>query len=322
LGDEVTSRLQIKIALEQDLAASPLTILCSARREIIPALECAVKDAQIGVQAGRILERLRRLDERLPEIRRSLRRHASAIALRQPRIAIQAFGAMQVAVDGRKISGQAWKSQQQRDLLFYLLQHNKGASKERMDRDIWGSVEENSARLRNALYKIRQSLGLDVIIYQDGLYFFNPALDYEYDVENFRYHLAQARAENADHMGCRALQRVVDLYQGDYAVGAEGHWVVAERERLYQEYLWAVASLVERIMGQGQYTNCRNVCLRAIELDPQQEEFYRLAMRVADAEGDHGGVHHFYQLCRRALDKPKVAEPSDQTYRLYKQLTT
>ena len=154
LGDEETSKLQIKIALEKDLAARPLTILCSDSRAIIPALECAVKDAQIGVQAGRILERLCRLNERIPEIRRSLRRYASAIELRQPRIAIQAFGAMRITVDGRKISGQDWKSQQQRDLLFYLLQHNTGASKERLDRDIWGGVEENSGRLRNALYKI------------------------------------------------------------------------------------------------------------------------------------------------------------------------
>ena len=328
MDEEEVSRLHIKTAMDGDISDRLFQAGFSASREIIPVLERATQDMQTGIEAHRFLERLHRLNDRLPEIRRSLRRHARTIKLWHPRIAFRAFGEMHITFEGKELNMDDRKSKRQRDFLFYLLQHKKGTSKERLDLVFGRNMDENGSWLRNALYRIRQSLASDIIIYQDGLYYFNPLLDYEYDVENFQYYLAKAKL-NSDHPNSLILRQLVDIYRGDYAIGAEGNWVVPERERLDQGYRWAVSNLVVCYMDQGDGMESMNVCLNAIELNPLCEEYYRLAMRVSAKMGNTGNVYRYYQLCCRALekleiagpfDKPERVRPSDQTYQLYKQL--
>lgn len=320
VGDEENSRVHLRFALEHISNSQPSNALLVASRHAIQALRHFEKDPQLGWQASRLIEHLNHLDTRLPEIRRKLRRHAVEVPSIQPKFVIRAFGTMQITTHGKTYNSLDWQSRTQRDLFFYLLQHTEGATKETLISLFWGIPDEHDNRLASALYKIRRFFDEEVILFRDNRYYFNRALDYDYDVETYLHYWAQVRQVVDTSKRLQLLHRMMDLYRGNYAVEAEGSWVVIERERLYQIYLQVVSTLVEQYLEQRDYERGLECCLRAIELDDCQEVFYRLAMRVSAARGDLAGVDHYYRLCRKALEKTHGIHLSEETHHLYQEL--
>jgi ATP/maltotriose-dependent transcriptional regulator MalT/DNA-binding SARP family transcriptional activator len=320
VDDEENSRAHLKIVFDNISNSNPQHAILIASRFAFPALEYFRKDTLLGRQAARLLAHFSQLDARLPEIRRRLRRNIVEAPLIQPKMIIRAFGAMQVTVLGKTYHSLDWQSRTQRDLLFYLLQTREGATKEALLSRFWCNLEEHGNQLATTLYKMRRIFGDDVILFRNGRYLFNRSLDYEYDVETFLHYWAQARQEVDIPKRLQLLHRMLDLYLGDYAVEAEGSWVVTERERLYQIYVQAVSNLVEQYLEQKEYTVGLDCCLRAMDHDSCQEMFYRLAMQICAEMGDLVGVNHYYRLCQKALERVHGIHPSDETRHLYQEL--
>jgi len=74
------------------------------------------------------------------------------------------------------------------------------------------------------MYRLRHTIGKNVVLFEDEIYRFNHTLDYDYDVENFKKEisLAQKSANPDDKMA--HFQSAVKLYKGDYLphTGATG----------------------------------------------------------------------------------------------------
>src|SRR6266498_859027 len=83
-----------------------------------PYLRALQKDPQVGKSLGSLLDKSRRLGERILSIRRTLRRHAQSIQIPAAGLTISAFGHAGVSVNGRYLAMSDWRTKSVRDLFF------------------------------------------------------------------------------------------------------------------------------------------------------------------------------------------------------------
>ena len=263
------------------------------------------------------------LDVQLPRTRRQLHRLARAIEIPSPKLIISTFGQGNVQVNDKTVTLKDWQTQSVRELFFYFLSLKRPMTREQIEEALWADTTESAKlglRFKNEIYRLRRTLGQDVILFKDNRYQFNLALDHEYDVEAFESFIAKAQSlfESAEQI--RLYQRAIDLVRGHYLEDIDATWILPERERLNQGYLWASLALAELYMKDGQTTNALKICEDALEYDSTFEATYRLKMQVYRRLGDRGSVIHTYRTCEQVMRSIYNLPPSEETQRLYQEL--
>ena len=122
--------------------------------------------------------------------------HANPPAAGSTVMRIFALGHARVEQDGRPLDSPEW-IQKPRKLLYYLLSHPEGRTKEEIGLALW--PEASTSRLRSSfhdtLYRLRRALGgKEWISFEKGRYAFGRSLDYFYDVDAFEEKLSEAAA--------------------------------------------------------------------------------------------------------------------------------
>jgi ATP/maltotriose-dependent transcriptional regulator MalT/two-component SAPR family response regulator len=291
-------------------------------REVKELLQATRSDPMLGHQVSRLLGQISQFEEDIPLLRRRLRRQASAIPFGSPKLSIQAFGGIQVSVDGKPVGNSDWQGQAARDLFFYLLTYPDGLTKEIVGTIIWPESSSSQLKLKfkNAIYRLRQALGTEAVLFDEDRYQFNRTLDYEYDVETFTQKLAQAQAATDPDEQVTAYQAAVGTYKGPYLPETEGEWAWWERERLRQAHMDAVVRLAELHLEAGRHGTALEYCQLALAEDPCLEEAHRLAMSAHAAMGNRADVVRQYKRCQQILEEEVNVPPSPQTEALYQTL--
>lgn len=113
------------------------------------------------------------------------------------------------------------------------------------------------------------------------------------------------------------LSAALRLYAGDFLVReSEEYWMLAPRLRLKVKLERLVAALSAHLEHQNRYTHAVDICLRALELDPFNELFYRRLMNCHLKQGEFSSVLSAYVRCREALSKGLCAPVSGETERV------
>lgn len=281
-------------------------------------------DPQIGKNLGSLLDRAKRLGERILSTRRILRRHAQTVQLPAASLTIRALGRAEVNVNGRTLAMSDWRTKSVRDLFFYFLLKQDAVTKEQIGEVLWPETIDPQAlkwRFKDEIYRLRRAIGKNAIVFDDVYYYFNRTLDYEYDVEAFESHLARAH-NTKDPAKCIGwLQKAVDLFHGPYLSEVDALWVMEERERLRQIYVSALEELAQLYLDSNRVHLCLSTCQRALGQDRYDEVIYRLEMRAYATLGDRAAIVRRYQACKAALEEGLGLSPSQETEVLYRELT-
>jgi hypothetical protein len=95
---------------------------------------------------------------------------------------------------------------------------------------------------------------------------------------------------------------------------------VAERERLRELALEALARLLAHQTKTGGTERAIQTAVRLLALDPLQEAVHRTLMRLYTRQGRRGSALKQYQVCVGVLQRELGAEPEAETRGLYQEL--
>lgn len=263
------------------------------------------------------------LQAQRPPLRRELREQIRLVfpygSIDPPALVVRALGQPEVFVNGQPIALSDWKTRVSRDLLFCLLAHPEGLTKEQIGLQFWldGSPEQLRTRFKNAIYRMRSALGQEVVRLEDGIYRFDATLDYEYDAELFLSHVEVGDAASDATEKIKAYTFALRYYGGPYLPDTDTPWSYLEREHLHRVYLDTLLNLAQLTFQTGDNEAALEWCRRVLVEDPCLEDAHRLAMRIYAAIGNRAGVARQYSLCQKALYEEVAAPPSPQTEELY-----
>ena len=122
------------------------------------------------------------------------------------------------------------------------------------------------------------------------------------------------------------LERAARLYRGDLLAGLViqappfEEWLAAERERLRERAVEALARLSTHQRTAGALDAAVDTALRLLALDPLQEPVHRTLMRLYADLGRRGAALRQYQVCVAALQRELGVEPDVETKLLYQDI--
>ena len=215
----------------------------------------------------------------------------------------------------------ALPSRKAQALLAYLaLPLGQAHARDKLAALLWGQMRPPQARasLRQALMAIRRFLGGMDALRVDAETVALDAVAVTVDALIFD------RCARGDTI--EALERAAALYQGDLLAGLAldeapfEEWLLAERERLHELALGALARLLARQRASGSTEAAVQSALRLLALDPLQEPVHRALMRLYVQAGRRGAALHQYQVCVAALERELRTEPEAETRALYQEI--
>ena len=280
-------------------------------------------DPLIGRKLSSLLEKAGRRHNKLPLIRRNIRRHASIIQAPSASLIVRTLGNPEISVAGRVIQMSDWRTQSVRDLFLYFLNRQEPVTKEQVGAALWPetpNAQMLKARFKNEIYRLRRAVGRDAIIFDDEYYRFNHQMDYEYDVEAFDSHILRARKTADKTARIEHLRKAVDLVNGPYLADVDAEWATTERERLWQAYGSVLEELAYLYLDASQLENCLLICQTALKRDRFHEVIYQIEMRAYAVLGDRAAIARQYQACKTAMGELGILL-SPETERIFHELT-
>ena len=238
------------------------------------------------------------------------------------KIRIQAFGLEKVWVKNVLITTSDWQVHAAREMFFVFLAHPEGLTKEQVGLYMWpdASMSELDIRFKNTLYRLRSAVGKHVILLSEGIYRFNPMLDYAYDVEIFNMALQRAQQADAIHEKIKHLSHAVQQYKGDYLPDIDAFWVVPDREKYRQQNINTLMQLAQLYFDKGVLKSAMKYCELSLEEDSVNEEAHRLCMMIHAESGNKAEIIRQYETCCLELEDKFNVLPSEKTQKLYESL--
>jgi len=187
---------------------------------------------------------------------------------------------------------------------------------------LWGDMRQEQARtnLRQTLFNLRKVLpgSATESLHQDGPYVALDPATVDVDVATFEASVMRGTPE--------ALAQAAAVYRGDLLEGLAVHeapfedWLMAERERLRELALEALAKLLAQQRAAGDIEAAVRTAVRLIALDPLLETVHRTLMRLYVELGRRAAALRQYQLCVGVLERELGVEPEAETRQLYQDI--
>ncbi|MEM7343688.1 MAG: tetratricopeptide repeat protein [Chloroflexota bacterium] len=209
-------------------------------------------------------------------------------------------------------------------LLIYLAVTGHPHSRDALAGLLWPDVPDKTAKknLRDILPNLKKLVGDYLLITRQTLAI-NPDSPIWLDVGLFR----SALDNQPSFDNLRALQEIVELYQGDFVAGfyvkeAEPfeEWVLGQREWLRGLAIQNLHVLGNEYSVRGEYAAGIEVTNRLLALEPWREESHRQMMLLLARSGQRSDALAQYELCKQILADELGVDPQPETTTLYNQL--
>jgi len=209
---------------------------------------------------------------------------------------------------------------------------------------LWPEADGDTARssFKTTLHRLRQLLGKDeMVLLQEGRVSLDRRLCWS-DVWAFERLLREGEAGGKGDGGMggkgesetgknpmvtlspapRALERALSLYRGHFLSEDEDKpWTVSLRELLKRKFVQAVSKAGEHSENEKAWGKAIAAYERGLEVDDLAEEFYQRLMRCHLARGRRADALKVYNRCKRVFTANLGVEPSEETERLYRNIT-
>ncbi len=255
---------------------------------------------------------------------------------KQQPLRVLMFGSFEVFHGEDPVPDKAWGRKKTKDLLKILLS-NRGqtftqdqlidllypdADPDKVIKNLRGRVSE----LRKALEPdLKKGPDSQFILNIGQGYVFNGDADCWVDVEKFEQHLQTAQQLVSTQRWAEALDEYNQAFQHDRGLFLADEpyedWAIERRRRFETNYVAALEQRARCHSQLGQPQLALGVCEQLLEKDPHLETAYQLKMRTLYELGERQKALDTYENCVQQLDEHMDVEPSEDTKKLYLQIS-
>jgi DNA-binding SARP family transcriptional activator len=238
----------------------------------------------------------------------------------EARVRIQGLGPGSVILDNHSID--SWEGHLPRLLFFFALERPV-VTRSEICQAFWPELSNDQAVnvfhvTKRRLHKALESLGVDVLIHEDGFYRVNPALSIHYDITDFVSALIAGRTATAENRTA-AWQRVLDLYQRPFLQGHNETWIVRRRQEYQSGYLEALSEMATIRMDEDRPEHALALLLKATQENPRRQDLHRRVMTLyADLGRRSEAASHYKRLEEQLNDADLSLD--EETRQLYREL--
>ena len=210
-------------------------------------------------------------------------------------------------------------------LAFYLAARpDQTVTRTRLISMLWEESDEQEGRnsLSTALSRLRRSVpSLPIVAVGDSLVWRpEPPGAVWTDLAEFGQ-LTGPKATAAE------LDRAVELWRGAFLEGFDlrdssdwDEWLELERSTWQQRMLDVLERAAQTHAAESDWSGALPLARRALAIDPLQERFHRLVMRLHERAGDRAAALAHYRAASQLLWSELGVEPDPTTQRLYRDI--
>jgi ATP/maltotriose-dependent transcriptional regulator MalT/two-component SAPR family response regulator len=340
-GGNQTEQAVAQLWLESVLSVQDPEGAAARLKDLLPARRDWQKPTPQMIHAGRIagwlkkrgstllkdpvlkafFEQSKDIQEALPALCRKLMNINEDIQVVIPRLEITSFGNTVVRHNQHVVELSDWQTREARDLFLFLMQ-SPALTKEQIAVVFWPDISPARLKVRFKInvYRIRQAIGQDVIVFENDRYRFNRAINYTWDREEFDKLFEQLRQVTIPLERRKLLEQAVSFLKGDYLADLDADWTVLDRLRYQEVYRYIMLELATVYLQDGQAHDCLHTARRILLSDPLLESAHRLIIQAYASLHDPANMTLQYRQYRQTLENELGLEPSLEISTLYQQL--
>lgn len=193
----------------------------------------------------------------------------------------------------------------------------QAVAQDRVTDALWPDAEGDAAdqALRTTLHRLRKLLGHDQVLrLEDRHLHLDPRLLW---ADCLAFDRAAHHPRTVDRA---SLELALGRYRGPFLNGESAFWAIAFRDRLRAHYMGMSERLGALLEADGDWPAAVDRYLRALEIEPMAEGFYRRLMHCYAQLGRRAEALAVYQRCRQTLLGRLGVSPTPATQSLYREL--
>jgi DNA-binding SARP family transcriptional activator/predicted ATPase len=245
-----------------------------------------------------------------------------------PALHIQLFGTFSLRYGQQEVT--ELSSGKVQALLVYLVLHRtKPQPRQALAYLFWPDSSDAQARtnLRQTLHQLKQRLpDAERYIFADTKTLqWNEEALHTVDIAEFQTSLEAASHAEQRHDVSRQIQnleKAAGLYQGALLPGCYEDWLFQERDRLQQDAIRALETLISLFENRQDYNAAIRYGQQLLRIDPLHEPAYQALMKLYLAKGDRPSALRTYHRCCAVLQDELGAPPSPATCDAYHHMLT
>ena len=207
---------------------------------------------------------------------------------------IRMFGKFQIENENGMLNKENMRSEMLTRLLAYMVSHReKDMTAQELIDVLWPDDQSDnpSGALKNLMYRLRKLMnrtwGEDgrYIITGRGAYQLNPELVVHVDIEEFEECCRQVFNSEDPAVQQENGKKAVELYQGMFLSELSSeYWVISIATYYHSIYLTMVKKLAALLEKEKQFTDVEEICAKAIQIEPLDEEIHCFLLRAMIAD--------------------------------------
>ena len=251
-----------------------------------------------------------------------------------PQLRVAICGKLAIEAGDLTLLERDFPARQGRRLWCYLvLERRRSVSRDELGEALWGddtpdgwdaSLSAIASRLRTTLKPVAARVpGVDVTSDAGGYRLQLPA-DSFIDFERTRYglHLAETAVSRGEVATALSEGRVaMEIAARGFLPGDGLPWVEHRRRQLRDIQIHAAECLAESELLRNEPLRAEREAEQLLMIDPLNETGYRVRMKAASALGNRAGAIRAMTQCRELLASVAGMVPSQETERLFRELT-
>ncbi len=244
---------------------------------------------------------------------------------------INMLGGFSLQYNDKVIDYQSSRSHKLWLILEYLITfRDKEITQNELIELLWGDeFTENPANtLKTLLHRLRVMLedlnfapGKEMVMYNRGIYAWNPKLNYVVDTDQFMSLCELGDEADDEEQKISYYLSALEYYKGDFLpMSALEPWAVPVNTYFHSEYLRVVHACVALLKERNRAHEIITVCQNAVKVDPYEEVLhYELIKAMLDTGAQQTALNHYEYVVDLFYSEFGI-NLSEQMTDLYKEL--